>query len=616
MLVSSVNDAADFIFKNLGPTIRLATPLGLGKPNELLNLIYKKVREDSSLSLDLFTALSLTTPSPRPRLAQRFFNPFKERYWGKNYPELCYAQDAIKNRLPENVKVTEFYFNAGSALNSNSLQQHYRSINYTHVAEAIFKSKVNVLVQLVSKKSEAGKVQYSLSSNPDLTCDVVDLYRKHAVPILIVGVVHPDLPYLRGDAEVDPDFFNVIVDNPQTHYELFGVPPMPISAEDHRIGFYASQLVKDGGTLQIGIGSLSEAIVASLIVRQKQNAFYQSLVAQSWAHREPPADLHHEIFDHGLYGLSEMVMDGFMHLRRAGILKREIIDDKTGINTYLHGAFFLGSKTFYAWLRNLSESDRNGIRMSRVSKVNDLYDPHEMTLRKQRKHPRFFNTCMQVTLLGGAMSETLENGHVVSGVGGQYNFVSMAHELEDGKSILLLRSTRTVKGKRISNIVWSAGHLTIPRHLKDIVVTEYGIADLRGKSDEDTISELLNITDTEFQPALLRQAKKFGKIKSSYEIPVGARNNHPAKVRSFVAEGNRQNIFRPFPLGSDFDPTEERLLRALTGIRKTDLLRGFSVDSTSFAPELSRMELGHPVGIRERLEQKLLLGSLDRLRGT
>ena len=62
-----------------------------------------------------------------------------------------------------------------------------------------------------------------------------------------------------------------------------------------------------------------------------------------------------------------------------------------------------------------------------------------------------------------------------------------------------------------SNIRWDYGHTTIPRHLRDIVVTEYGVADLRGKSDRDVIAAMLAITDSRFQDELMRQAKDAGK---------------------------------------------------------------------------------------------------------
>jgi len=118
------------------------------------------------------------------------------------------------------------------------------------------------------------------------------------------------------------------------------------------------------------------------------------------------------------------------------------------------------------------------------------------------------NICMKMTLLGAAASDTLDSGQVVSGVGGQYNFVAMAHALRQGRSILMLKSVRREHGKPVSNILWEYAQCTIPRHLRDIVITEYGIADLRGRQDWEVIAALLNICDSRFQDQLLRAPKR------------------------------------------------------------------------------------------------------------
>jgi hypothetical protein len=233
---------------------------------------------------------------------------------------------------------------------------------------------------------------------------------------------------------------------------------------------------------------------------------------------------------------------------------------------------------------------------------------------------------MQVTLLGGAASDTLEDGRVVSGVGGQYNFVAMSHELRNSYSILMLRSVREEKGRRYSNIIWSHGHLTIPRHLKDIVITEYGIADLKGKTDEETIQALLNITDSEFQEELAGVAKSNGKLRRDYQIPSWAKQNHPEKVHSFVAQRRQTGVFERFPFGSDFTPEEETLAVALEWLQRAAsgggmlakmklagwVVRAFSMDPSPFQKELSRMNFQNPSGIKETLEYYLLLNALVR----
>src|SRR5262249_57062066 len=113
----------------------------------------------------------------------------------------------------------------------------------------------------------------------------------------------------------------------------------------------------------------------------------------------------------------------------------------------------------------------------------------------------------------------LANGQVVSGVGGQHNFVAQAFALTDARSIIALRATRAANRRTTSTILWNYGHTTIARHLRDIVVTEYGIADLRGKTDRDVIAAMLAIADSRFQDALRRRAEDGGKIEPAIEVP-------------------------------------------------------------------------------------------------
>src|SRR5689334_6194745 len=116
-----------------------------------------------------------------------------------------------------------------------------------------------------------------------------------------------------------------------------------------------------------------------------------------------------------------------------------------------------------------------------------------------RRDARLINNAIMATLMGAVISDGLENGQVVSGVGGQYNFVAQAFALEGARSVPALEATRTTGAKVQSNIRWRYGHETVPRHLRDIIVTEYGIADLRGKSDADVIAAMLRVVDSRFQ---------------------------------------------------------------------------------------------------------------------
>jgi hypothetical protein len=220
------------------------------------------------------------------------------------------------------------------------------------------------------------------------------------------------------------------------------------------------------------------------------------------------------------------------------------------------------------------------------------------------------------------VSDALESGRVVSGVGGQYNFVAMAHALPGGRSILCLHATRTRHGRTTSNILWRYGHETIPRHLRDIVVTEYGVADLRGRTDEEVIAALLNIADSRFQDGLLARARQAGKIRADYRIPDAFRNNLPGRLSGALAAHRARGYFSEYPFGTDLTAEETTLVRALQSLearsgsrwaRFTMLLAAVTRGRPRavHTAALQRMALQHPRGLAERLQQRLVVLGLD-----
>jgi Acetyl-CoA hydrolase len=132
----------------------------------------------------------------------------------------------------------------------------------------------------------------------------------------------------------------------------------------------------------------------------------------------------------------------------------------------------------------------------------------------------------------------------------------------------MLRSTRTSHGRVSSNILWNYGHTTIPRHLRDIYITEYGIADLRGKSDEDCVLAMLSICDARFQDELAARAKAAGKLRGDFVVPARWRCNTPEYLARALEPLRERGEFPLFPFGSDFSPEELRLLPALKKLRE------------------------------------------------
>ena len=601
---------ADAIIEKVGKMIVLALPLGLGKANHIANALFARAVADPSIKLEIITALTLEKPHAAKGLEGRFMNPIVERLFG-GYPELAYAKALRAGTLPPNIDVSEFFFLAGRWLGVPKAQQNYISTNYTHAQRYILARHPNVIAQLVAKHPNG--TCYSVSSNTDLTLDMLADRDAGKADFILVGEVNSELPYIGYDAEIPASAFSLMLESPATDFPLFAPPKEPVSIQDYAVGLHVARTVPDGGTLQIGIGSMGDAIARGLILRDDDNETFRTVTQQLALDGLPEDQSHLASFEKGLFGSSEMLVDTFLELMDTGIIKREVD------GTLLHGGFFLGPRSFYKRLREMPEAERAKIRMKPISYVNELYGDEE-TKRKARVGARFVNSAMMVTLLGAVVSDALEDGRVVSGVGGQYNFVAQAFALEDARSIITLRATRQSGGKTLSNIRWSYGHTTIPRHLRDIVVTEYGIADLRGKSDRDCIAAMLEIADSRFQAELLDTAKKAGKIETSYEIPAPFRNNTPQRVERALAALRDDGLLDPFPFGTDFTETELRLLPALQLMQTaskspmrlaTLLLRGLSMPASAANREcLARMALENPRSLSDRLYATLLRGAL------
>jgi hypothetical protein len=600
------------IVGRIGKNIVLALPLGLGKANHVANSVFNRVAGDPSMALRIFTALTLGKPRPKRELERRFLEPISARLFD-GYPALAYDEALLQNRLPPNIEVDEFFFLAGSRLNVAASQRNYISANYTHALRYVLDRKVNVVGQLVAKRVRDGKTHYSLSCNPDITLDLLDARRAGRADFILIGQVNSELPYMPGDAELPPEEFDYILEGPQTEFPLFAPPREPVDLSEYAAGFHVARMVLDGGTIQLGIGALGDAVAQALILRHRKNAEFSDIGARLAPFISLAEPLDEAPFIQGVFGASEMFVECFLDLYRAGILKREVN------GALLHAAFFVGSKAFYQALRTMSESDRAKFQMTAVSYVNELYGD-EAAKRSARIKGRFINNAMMATLLGAVISDGLEDGKIISGVGGQYNFVAQSFALDDARSIIMVRATRNAKGRVTSNILWNYGHTTIPRHLRDIVVTEYGIADLRGKTDRDVIAAMLGVADSRFQGELLNQAKAAGKIEKSFEVPAAYRDNTPKRIERALGPARAAGLIPPFPFGTDFTQIEQRLIPALTSLASASpiqivsfLMRGLwpSGRSPDTQDCLDRMGLARPKGFLELIYAALLRGSLQ-----
>lgn len=190
--------------------------------------------------------------------------------------------------------------------------------------------------------------------------------------------------------------------------------------------------------------------------------------------------------------------------------------------------------------------------------------------------------------------------------------------------MLVLLSTRTSNGEVTSNIVPSYGHMTIPRHLRDIIITEYGVADLRSKTDAEVAMALIEIADARFQPELIQAAQAAGKLPKTYELPESARHNTPDRVTDLIQSYRKKGVIPRVPFGTELTDLELDLVEGLSylGDSIKSLSKGrlpeFDLEDAVAAikvpdnaqPYLERMGLESPADLKEIAMQRLLLVAL------
>src|SRR5882762_8170209 len=349
---------AEDIIRDVVTNLVVGLPLGLGKANHIVNALYARAAADRAISLTLFSALTLEKPKPSNLFERRFIAPVIERLFG-GYPDLAYADALRAGALPPNIQVIEFFFLAGRWLNVPFAQQHYISANYTHASSYLLARGLNVVTQLVAKRVVDGVARYSLSCNTDTTLDILRARAQGAASFKLVGQVNSELPFMPGAGDLPAQEFSAVLDSPETDFPLFAPPSEPITDTKYAIGLHAAGLVRDGGTLQIGIGQVGDALAQGLIVRHRDNAQFHQIMKRLARGTEQLSALETGSFEKGLYGVSEMLFEAFLGLIDAGILKREV----DGV--VLHGAFFLGPQSFIARCAKCLRARSHGSRWCR-----------------------------------------------------------------------------------------------------------------------------------------------------------------------------------------------------------------------------------------------------------
>ena len=323
--------------------------------------------------------------------------------------------------------------------------------------------KVDVAIIQVSPPDENGYCSFGIS----------DDYTKPAAECahLVIAEVNPNMPRTLGDSFIHISDIDYVV---EVDYPLIEIPQSSIGDVEKAIGKNCAELIEDGATLQLGIGSIPDAVL--LFLKDKK--------------------------DLGIH--SEMISDGVLDLIENGVItnKRKNIHKNTMIVT-----FAMGSRRLYDFLNN-----NPMVAMYPVDYVNNPY------VIGKNDNMISINSCLQVDLMGQVVAESM-GVKQFSGVGGQVDFIRGANLSKGGRSIIAMPST-AAKGtiSRIVPFLEPGTAVTTSRNDVHYVITEYGIAELKGKTLKERARALINIAHPRFRDDLIKEWEKRFHKKFDYFI--------------------------------------------------------------------------------------------------
>ena len=333
-MFDDVGEIVEEALRRVGKRVVLALPLGIGKPNLIANEFFRRARADATLDLTIFTALSLRKPTGSSDLEKAFIEPLAARIFG-NYPELDYlAGDARRNDVPAERARHRVLLRAGLAAQFPA-RAVALSVRELHARGARAAGRgVNVIAHVVAKRMVGRHHRNQPRQQSRCHRRPAARSREAARRRAAGGDAGPGASRDALHARRAP----MSAPTPSTCCSTIRATTTTCSRRrirrwrtvDHAIGLHASSLVRDGGTLQIGIGELGDSIVYSLLLRHQQNeAWRRALVG--CGHASAARALIDAVggrapFSTGLFGATEMFVDQMLDLYRAGILRRRVYD--------------------------------------------------------------------------------------------------------------------------------------------------------------------------------------------------------------------------------------------------------------------------------------------------
>ncbi|MBR1780924.1 MAG: 4-hydroxybutyrate--acetyl-CoA CoA transferase [Oscillospiraceae bacterium] len=360
------------------------------------------------------------------------------------------------NNLDGVISVNSIFFGAPlrKQVKKGSTRINFCPNNLHSMSQVMMETrKPNIFWAAVTPMDRYGYVAVSCTQQAELemldSCD------------MIIFEVNPQIPYTSGTVRVPIEKVNYFI---SVDYPITEAPIAPATPQQLEIAHYASSLIKNGDTIQLGIGGLPDAVAHDL------------------------EDRH----DLGIY--TEMISTSMGKLMWCGAVNNS---KKMFFRNRTIGAFCWGSRELYDYI-----NDNPMVEILPTAYVNNPFNI------MKNDNMVSLNTALEIDLTGQVCSESIGSMQY-SGTGGATDFAYGAYHAKGGKGIIAINAT--AKGGTISRIVPQlkpGAVVSISRNIVDYIVTEYGIAKLRGKTVAQRVEELINVAAPEFRSELRREAQK------------------------------------------------------------------------------------------------------------
>ena len=363
--------------------------------------------------------------------------------------------DYIDPETVDHVRHVAFFYGGATRAGGQSGWIDFIPSYFSEMPSLIERGQIaaDVVFSMASPMDQHG--YFSLSLGADYTMAAVAKARA------VVLEVNPNVPFANGNCHVHVSQVTALIESSEPVLEV-GLPK--IGPVQEAIGKHVADMIEDGSTLQIGYGGIPDAVVMQLTAKH----------------------------DLGIH--TEMIGDGILTLVESGAVTNR---KKTYLPGKMVATFALGSKKLYHFM------DRNpALEIHPVDFTNDPY------LAARNDKLVTVNATLQIDLLGQCGSESL--GHLpYSGTGGQTDFVRAANRSRGGQAFIVLPST--AKNDSITRIVPTltpGTHVSTSKNDINYVVTEFGVAQLRGKSAKQRAQELISIAHPDFRSELTEAARR------------------------------------------------------------------------------------------------------------